>query len=138
MWSVLCAQCCVFMETTSKSYTELNAWKEARKLVKSIYTASTDFPHAEQFGLTNQIRRAAVSIPSNIAEGIGRNSAKDTKKFLFIARGSLYEVETQLYLAQDLDYLKNTDLAQIFESVSTTRKLLSGLRKHYEKKIAIK
>ena len=84
------------------SYRELEVWKQTRVLVKNIYQLTKNFPKDEQFGLTNQQRRAAISIPSNIAEGCGRNSFKDSLHFFFVARGSLYEVETQVIISFDL------------------------------------
>lgn len=86
-------------------FKDLDAWKASRKLVNDIYSASKSFPIAEQFGLTLQIRKAAISIPSNIAEGIGRNHTKDTLQFLYISRGSLFEIETQLILALDQQFV---------------------------------
>ena len=86
-------------------YTDLEVWKESRKLVKEIYTATKKFSNDELYGLSSQIKRSAVSVPSNIAEGCGRRTSKDTIQFLYISRGSLYELETQVYLALDLNYL---------------------------------
>ena len=80
-----------------KVYTELEVWKESRILVKDIYSITKSFPKEEIYGLSNQLRRCAVSIPSNIAEGCGRRTSADTIQFLHISRGSLYELETQLY-----------------------------------------
>ncbi len=77
-----------------KSYTNLDVWKKSRSLVNSIYKLTEKYPKNELYGLTNQIRRCAVSIPSNIAEGCGRNYSKDSIQFFYIARGSLYELET--------------------------------------------
>jgi len=82
------------------SYKDLDVWKNNRLLVKSVYQLSKLCPKDEQYGLTNQIRRAAVSSPSNIAEGCGRNHFKDSIQFFFIARASLYELETQLIVAK--------------------------------------
>ena len=79
-----------------KSYVELDVWIESRKLTNEIYSLSKSFPKEEVYGLTSQIRRSAVSVPSNIAEGIGRNHTKDSLQFFYISRGSLYEMETQL------------------------------------------
>ena len=86
-----------------KVYTELEVWKESRILVKDIYSITKSFPKEEIYGLSNQLRRCAVSIPSNIAEGCGRRTSADTIQFLHISRGSLYELETQLYIALDLN-----------------------------------
>ena len=88
-----------------KVYTELEVWKESRILVKDIYSITKSFPKEEIYGLSNQLRRCAVSIPSNIAEGCGRRTSADTIQFLHISRGSLYELETQLYIALDLNYI---------------------------------
>ena len=115
-----------------KSYTELNVWKEARVLVKEIYQLSSTFPSDEKFGLTSQIRRAVVSVPSNIAEGIGRNHAKDSIQFLYIAKGSLNEIETQVYLALDLGFCSDESSNLIFEKLITVRKLLIGFIKYKE------
>jgi four helix bundle protein len=115
-----------------KSYTELNAWKEARSLVKTIYEFSAKFPADEKYGLTSQVRRAAVSVPSNIAEGIGRNHVKDTIQFLFIAKGSLNELETQIYLCQDLGLCSQEKANRILEHIITVRKLLIGFIKYSE------
>ncbi|RZJ30610.1 MAG: four helix bundle protein, partial [Chryseobacterium sp.] len=84
------------MEQEKKNYIDLDVWKQARILSKEVYLVSSNFPSDEKFGLSSQIRRAAVSIPSNIAEGCGRNHPKDSIQFFYVARGSVYEVETQL------------------------------------------
>lgn len=95
-------------------YKDLEVWIEARKLTKLVYDSTKSYPKEEIFGLTNQMRRCAVSVPSNIAEGCGRNTAKETIHFLFIARGSLFELETQFYLSLDLTYImKISKLFQI-------------------------
>ena len=120
------------MEKEKKNYTDLDVWKEARNLSKEIYLSSSDFPKDERFGLTSQIRRAVVSIPSNIAEGCGRNHPKDSIQFFFIARGSIYEVETQLYLAFDLEYISDIDLEPLLIKLELTRKLLNGFIKYYQ------
>ena len=109
-----------------KSYQELEAWKEARVLVKDIYLLTIKLPSEEKFGLISQLRRAAVSVPANIAEGIGRNHSKDTLQFLFIARGSLNELETLLILSIDLDFISQESIQEIMERLIRTRKLLIG------------
>jgi four helix bundle protein len=86
----------------SRSYRDLDVWKLAIDFVKKVYQTTNSFPPAENYGLINQIRRAAVSIPSNIAEGQGRNSSKEFKQFLAISLGSLAELETQLIIAQEI------------------------------------
>ena len=114
-----------------KKYTDLDVWKQARQLVAAIYAISTTFPKDEQFGLTNQLRRSAISIPSNIAEGCGRNHKKDSIQFFYISRGSLYEAETQLYVSFDLKYLLESDLNTTLTKLETVRKLLNGLIRYY-------
>ena len=96
-----------------KSYTELEVWIEARKLVSQVYTLTKEFPKEEVYGITSQVRRSSVSVPSNIAEGCGRRTAKETVHFLYISRGSLYELETQLYLSTDQEYLTKNELESI-------------------------
>ncbi len=120
------------MLNSGKRYTDLNVWLEARKLSKDIYSVTAEFPRDEQFGLINQMRRSAISIPSNIAEGCGRNYPKDSIQFFFIARGSIYELETQLYISFDLKYIDEVKLNQLLIITETTRKLLSGFIKYYQ------
>ncbi len=88
-----------------KNFTELDVWKEARKLVKLVYQFSERFPISETYGLSQQMRRSSISVASNISEGCGRNTAKDTNQFMYISRGSLFELETQSYLAFDLEFI---------------------------------
>lgn len=94
------------------SYKELDAWKEARTLVKDVYLATATFPTSEQIGITSQLRRAAVSISANIAEGYGRRSPAAFSQFLRIAKGSVNEVETLLILSADLGFLESSDELQ--------------------------
>ncbi len=115
-----------------KVYTDLDVWKESRKLVKLIYDITKSFPKEELYGLSNQIRRCAISVPSNIAEGCGRNHTKDSIQFFYISRGSLYELETQLYLSFDLNYIDELTLNSIIESVTTCKKLLNGFINYYQ------
>ncbi len=111
-------------------YKELESWKEARKLVKDVYKLTSEFPKSEMYGLTSQINRCAVSIPSNIAEGCVRFSDKDTKKFIDIALGSIAELDTQLILAEDLGFAEyNANLASRVSKVSA---LLQGLKKYVD------
>jgi four helix bundle protein len=119
------------MESDYKKYTELNVWIEARKLTGSIYQITESFPLKEQFGLTNQIRRCALSVPSNIAEGCGRNTKKDSVHFFYIARGSLYELETQIFLSTDLNYLTEHNSSILLEQLEVVRKLLNGFIRYY-------
>ena len=114
------------------SYNQLEVWKKARVLVCEVYRLTTKFPKEELYGLTSQIRRAAVSIPSNIAEGCGRQYKKETIQFQFIARGSQYELETELYLAFDLGYITEEELNKTLELLIECRKLLSGFINYLE------
>ena len=97
-----------------KSYKELIVWQKAILLVKEVYLVTESFPNSERYGLTSQIRRSAVSIPSNIAEGYGRRSSKEYSHFYAIAYGSSLELETQLYIARELGYIS----AEKYEEVS--------------------
>lgn len=115
-------------------YINLDVWKEARKLTNIVYNSTKIFPKEEIYGLTNQIRRCSVSVPSNIAEGCGRNTSKDTIHFLFIARGSLYELETQFYLSFDQNYLTEETLNPILEQIMLCKKLLNGFINYYRTK----
>ncbi len=111
----------------SKNYSDLDVWKKGRELVNEVYVLSKLFPKEELFGLTSQIRRSAVSIPSNIAEGCGRFHRKESLHFYYIARGSLYELETQLYLALDQMYIGQNQLDKVMLLTESTKKLLNGL-----------
>ena len=108
-----------------RAHHDLKVWQEAMALVKMIYESSSSFPVEENYGLKNQIRRAAVSIPSNIAEGAARTGTKEFLQFLSISRGSLSEVETQLLIAKDLGYIKNPD--HVLEQIDKVFGLLGGL-----------
>lgn len=117
---------------SAKSFKDLVAWKKARELVASIYELTTLFPREEVNGLSSQMRRCAVSVPSNIAEGIGRKYKKETIQFLHIARGSLYELETQLYIASDLGFFAEAKVGVQFQLIEECRKMLNGLIRYYE------
>lgn len=116
-----------------KEYTELDVWIESRKLVNIIYEKTKFFPKDEIFGLTNQMRRCAVSIPSNIAEGLGRQSAKEVIHFLYISRGCLYEIETQCYLSFDQNYISEDELNLILLQILNCKKLLNGFINYFKK-----
>ena len=118
-----------------KSYTELNTWKESRILVKTVYELLSNYPKEELYGISSQIKRSAVSVPSNIAEGVGRHTPKDSLRFLYISRGSLYELETQLYLSFDLKFISETELKTTLEQITIVNKLLAGFINHYKKKL---
>lgn len=113
-------------------YTNLEVWNEARKLTNMVYGKTKSFPKEELFGLTNQIRRNAVSIPSNIAEGCGRRTSKDTLQFLHIAKGSLFELETQLYISLDQNYIKEIEFNEMASQVLICKKLLNGFINYYK------
>ncbi|MDO8566402.1 MAG: four helix bundle protein [Candidatus Moranbacteria bacterium] len=112
-----------------QSFTNLIVWQEGHKLVLDIYKATKVFPNEEMFGLTNQMRRAAVSITSNIAEGFNRRSAKDKSHFYAIAHGSVAEIQNQLLIARDIKYIGKPEFSQIAERTVLVHKLLTGLIK---------
>jgi four helix bundle protein len=113
----------------SRSYRDLEVWKLSIDFVKKVYQVTHNFPASEKFGLINQIRRAAVSIPSNIAEGQGRNSTKEFKQFLAISLGSLAELETQLIIAKEIEYLTQNGLDALLSPLDRIRKMIKGLSK---------
>ena len=115
-------------------YRKLLAYQHALLLVKGIYAITTKFPSSEKYGLTDQIQRAAVSIPSNIAEGMGRNSIKERIHFLEIAKGSLMETMCQLEIAHILNYISDEEFKNNEESLVNTSRLLAGLKKSLEEK----
>ncbi len=108
-------------------YKDLLVWQESRILTKQVYLLSEKFPKEEIFGLTNQIRRASVSIPSNIAEGYNRYSDKEFLHFLKIAKGSTAEVETQILLSMDLCYINIKDGEQILSQIGKVLRMLGSL-----------
>ena len=112
-------------------YKDLEVWKEAMILVTDVYKLTEDFPQNEIFGLTSQIRRCVVSMPSNIAEGSVKSSDKDTLKFLDIARGSLAELDTQILISKNLDFIDEIEFIE--KRISYVNVLLSGLIKYYKK-----
>ena len=116
------------MEDFKFQFEKLDAWQEARKLVRNVYLLLEKFPKNENYALCDQMRRAAISVPSNIAEGTGRMAVKEQIHFLEIAFGSLMEVYCQLQIALDLGYISKEDLQAIKREVFTTSKLISGLR----------
>ena len=111
------------------NFKELIVWQKARKIVKDIYLLTKKYPKEELFGLTQQIRRAAVSIPSNIAEGSGRGTNADFARFLDIANGSACEVETQLYLSLDLEYISQTEFDDVNNKLQDIEKLIFNFKK---------
>jgi four helix bundle protein len=110
-----------------KNYQDLSAWQKAMDLVEDVYRSSKDFPREEIYALTSQIRRAAVSIPSNIAEGQGRRTTADFLRHLSIAYGSLCEVETQILIARRLKYIAQSRLEEVMSRAGEVGRLLNGL-----------
>ena len=110
-----------------KPHKKLNVWKESIELARDVYTLTSRFPSEERFGLTSQMRRAAISIPSNVAEGAARRSKKEFKNFVGMAQGSLSELDTQFELAVALGYLNRNDLGGLEERMLKIDKMLSGL-----------
>lgn len=117
-----------------KSYRELLVWQKGMKLVSHIYKITAEFPDQEKFGLVNQIRRAAVSIPSNIAEGQAREHTGEFRRFLYIALGSLAEVDTQLEISIDLGFASKGNITEISNLILELRKMLFGLLNKLPKK----
>ncbi len=109
----------------------LKVWKDSRALVIHIYRATDHFPREERFGLAEQMRKAASSIPSNIAEGHGRWTRRDCRSFLFIARGSVYELDTQLYLAEDLGWISAEEAGALRDHTDEIARMLNGLIRYY-------
>jgi four helix bundle protein len=116
-------------------YRELIVWQKAMGLVESVYRATHHFPNTEIYGLTSQVRRAAVSIPSNIAEGQGRRTTRDFLNFLSVAQGSLMELETQITIAERLGYIENPLERTLLESTAEIGRLLHGLRNALNRKL---
>jgi four helix bundle protein len=116
---------------SSYGHKNLEVWKKSMDLVVEVYRLSADFPKSEQYGITSQIRRSAISVPSNIAEGAGRNSNSEFKRFLNIAQGSLSELETQVIISERLNYpiFKN-----IYGLINEVRSLIWGLINYLDKK----
>jgi four helix bundle protein len=110
-----------------KTYRELIVWQKAMELVTHIYKLSKSFPKEESFGLTSQMRRSAVYIPANVAEGYGRKSTQDYLRFLNIARSSTYELQTLLEIANNLNYITSDSFSNVFEKSKEIERMLSAL-----------
>ncbi len=117
------------------SFESLKAWQEARKLVVSVYQVLDNFPKFEKYALCDQLRRAIVSVPSNLAEGSGRISLKEQIHFIEISYGSLMEAYNQLILATDLNYIDEQSLEKLKPSIDTVARLINGLHAAYTQKI---
>lgn len=112
-----------------RSFTDLKAWQEAHKLTLMIYKVTEKFPESEIFGLTNQMRRSAVSIGSNIAEGFSRFTARDKCQFYSVALGSLTELQSQLLVVRDVGYITNNLFRDVSSQTVLVSKLINGLRR---------
>jgi four helix bundle protein len=111
------------------NFKELKVWQLSRNLVREIYEITSEFPPAEKYGLVSQLRRCAVSIPTNIAEGAGRNTDKDFAQFLNISLGSAFELETLLILAHDVSVISQGQLENLSIKISEIQKMIHGLIK---------
>ena len=121
--------------TAIRSYQDLEVWKKGLKLVKSVYDLTQDYPKYEIYGLSSQTQRAAVSIPANIAEGRCRHSRKEYIYHLKVANGSLAELETHLYIAIELGYIKAADTEIVFAACDEVGRMLNGLIKSLTKQL---
>ncbi|HEY4496911.1 MAG TPA: four helix bundle protein [Candidatus Paceibacterota bacterium] len=110
-------------------FTDLEAWKRAHKLALAIYKITKNFPQEEKFSLVDQMRRCAISISSNIAEGFSRQSKKEKNQFYFIAKGSVTELQNQLLISKDIGYLSSADFNSVAEQAIYVHKLINGLIK---------
>lgn len=117
------------MLTKIKSFTDLHAWQEGHQLVLLVYKATKTFPMEEQFGLTNQMRRCVISITSNVAEGFSRKGKREKSQFLYMALGSLTELQNQLLIARDIKCLIKEDFKDIADQTVVVSKLINGLIK---------
>jgi len=117
------------------SFRELRVWQLGMEVTEQVYRLTAEFPKSEVYGLSSQMRRAAVSIPSNIAEGQGRDSSKEFLHFLAIAFGSICELETQLILANRFSYLSDNDLQIVLSTLTATSKTTRGLQKSLKLKL---
>ena len=120
-------------ENKVRTHRDLDVWRKSIDLVTLIYKYTADYPKDEMYGLTSQIRRCAVSIPSNIAEGSARTTKKDFSHFLAIALGSVAELETQLIISKNLNYLPETVLNELMPELISIRRMTLGLRKSINK-----
>ena len=123
------------MNNKINSYKDLIVWQKSIALVTEIYKLTKTFPAEEKFGIVNQLNRAVVSIPANIAEGWGRESSKNYLQFLRISRGSLMETETILVISKNLNYIDDENFRMISEKLDETGKILQGLIKGVQQKI---
>jgi four helix bundle protein len=121
------------MNQTIKHFTQLKAWQTSHQLILNVYQLTRQFPKQELYCLTNQMRRAAISITSNIAEGFGRKTFSEKSQFYTVSRGSLTELENQFIIAKDLNYLSPENYDSATYLISQSHKLLSGLIRNTKK-----
>lgn len=122
------------MEVKIKSFTDLQAWKEGHELVLIVYKITKEFPKDEMFGLVSQMRRAVISVTSNIAEGFSRISRKEKKQFYSTALGSITELQNQLLVCRDVGYIQKEDFVKIAQQTIVVSKLVRGLVKYTNRK----
>lgn len=119
------------------SFNDLKAWQEAHELVLLIYKSTETFPDKEKFGLTNQLRRASISVSSNIAEGFGRQTFKEKVQFYYHANGSLLEIKSQLFAARDLKYMSVITFEKVMDQANKSQAVLRGLIKSAASRIIV-
>lgn len=117
-----------------RTHKDLEVWQQSMRMVTSVYELTKEFPKEEMYGLTNQIRRAAVSVPSNIAEGAARHSRKEFIQFLYIALGSTMEVDTQIIISKNLGYLDNEKRLKLCNRINDIGKMINGLIKYLKER----
>lgn len=122
------------MNTTFKSYRDLDVWQRSMRLAKEIYKVTQRFPADERFGLTNQLRRAAVPVPSNLAEGHARFGAGEFSRLISITMGSVAELETQILLSSDLGYISGATADELLTELDGLGKMLRGLAKSIQRR----
>ena len=120
---------------SQRPHKKLNVWKESIELVKDIYKVTRKFPKDEQFGMISQMRRASVSVPVNIGEGAARKSNKEYNQFLYIADGSLSELDTLLIISLELEFISKTEFESLISKLEKNSAMLAGLINHVESKI---
>ena len=125
------------MEQKIKSYQDLIVWQKSVQLVTDIYSLTRNFPADERFGIISQLNRAAISIPTNIAEGWGRETSKNYLQFLRISRGSVMEVQTLLIISKNLNFISQTEFDSLSTKTEEVGKILQGLIKSIKEKITI-
>jgi four helix bundle protein len=112
-----------------KDFTDLRVWQASRELAVLIYTKTDSFPNNEIYGITSQIRRAVISVSSNIAEGFGRKSGKDKEHFYVMSAGSLFELKNQIIISEDLGFISKEDSVIVVEKIDSTHRQLNALLK---------